>query len=172
MVRFLQCFHHAHICYFVHIPDTSSVSICGVHCFTHKTICFSNIFNKNRFLQWRFAPTNATKYLFCCVRYWGIQEAPVFCPHGVDWPEWPGTSTQGPNRLTHSRGRSHVATGGGGNAEPAARRVSPSTTRKNKKSLSKNLPKNKKAKINFIKAPFGRHCTNFILHILLTIKYI
>ena len=36
----------------------------------------------------------------------------------------------------------------------------------------KNRAKNKKARTNYIKAPSGRHITNFILAILLTIKYI
>ena len=77
-------------------------------------------------------PTNATKYLFCCVRYWDIQKAPVFCPHGVDSPEWPGTSAPWPHRPAHRLGRRlavvsplssppFLIAGGGGNAEPAAR---------------------------------------------------
>lgn len=45
---------------------------------------------------------------------------------------------------------------------------------KNKKGTTrpKKSPKSKKARTNYIKAPSGRHITNFILAILLTIKYI
>lgn len=47
-------------------------------------------------------------------------------------------------------------------------------SRKNKKGTTrpKKSPKSKKARTNYIKAPSGRHITNFILAILLTIKYI
>lgn len=58
-----------------------------------------------------------------------------------------------------------------GQGEPG---VSPSTTEIRKKPPSplQNPAKIKKAIFNFIKAPYGRYFTNFILVALLTIKYI
>nr|DAH22824.1 MAG TPA: hypothetical protein [Caudoviricetes sp.] len=64
------------------------------------------------------------------------------------------------------------STGGGGYSRAVPAGVSPINTRQNKKPRLKKFRKNKKAVFNFIKAPFGRYLTNFILAILLTIKYI
>lgn len=135
-------FHNVHIRYFVHVLDTSSVSVCGIHAFTSKTWYFHNIFSKNRFLWGRFTLANATKYLFCCVHFAVHADTVKMCLHSADSLHFldlvPSGTVQRFRLLLDS-------TGGGGYTLSTSRGVSPPSTPKLKKpsSLANNFKRTK-----------------------------
>lgn len=114
--------------------------------FTCKIWRFPNIFNKNRFLPWQFMPTNATKYLFCCVRFIIRSDAVKMCLHSVDglhFLDFVPSGTVQPVR------RSRLlldSTGGGGYGRADRWAFSPSNTEIRKKAtpLSKIPQKTKR----------------------------
>lgn len=127
-----------------------------------------NIFNRYCILACAFIALNATKYLFCCVRFTVHVDTVKMCLHSVYILHFLGLVLSG----TVQRFRLLLdSTGGGGYGRPDSAGVSPTSTRKNKKPLSfsksrkkkkepfhhsENLPKDKKAEIKFIEAPL-RH---------------
>nr|DAG54777.1 MAG TPA: hypothetical protein [Caudoviricetes sp.] len=134
-----------------------------------KTQRNQNIFNKYCILARAFIALNATKYLFCCVRFTVHADTVKMCLHSMDSLHFldlaPCGTVQGFRLLLDS-------TGGGGYGRSDSAGVSPTSTRKNKKPPllleksrkkkkepflhSENLPKGKKAEIKFIEAPL-RH---------------
>lgn len=162
-----------------------------------KTRRNQNIFNKYCILTYAFIALNATKYLFCCVHFIIRADTVKMCLPIVDSLRFLDLAPSGTVQPVRRFRLLLDSTGGGGYSQAVPAGVSPVNTRKIKKFPShfknrakykkafqkirkqekgpsplKNPAKIKKAIFNFIKAPFGRYLTNFILAILLTIKYI
>ena len=103
-----------------------------------------NIFNRYCILACAFIALNATKYLFCCVRFTVHADPVKMCLHSMDSLHFldlaPCGTVQGFRLLLDS-------TGGGGYGRSDSAGVSPTSTRKNKKPplLLKNPGKRKKA---------------------------
>lgn len=96
----------------------------------HKTRRNRNIFNKYCILARAFIALNATKYLFCCVRFTVHVDTVKMCLHSVDSLRSPGLVPSG----TVQRFRLLLdSAGGGGYGRPDPAGVSPTSTRKNKK---------------------------------------
>nr|DAO12064.1 MAG TPA: hypothetical protein [Caudoviricetes sp.] len=100
-----------------------------------------NIFNRYCILACAFIALNATKYLFCCVRFIIHADTVKTCLHRVDSPRpmdfVPSGTAQRFRLLLDS-------TGGGGYGRPDSAGVSPTSTRKNKKPLSFSKSRKKK----------------------------
>lgn len=121
--------------------------------FTNKTGSFPNISPIFWFLGVSFAPMNATKYLFCCVRFIIRSDAVKMCLHSVDslrFLDFVPSGTVQPVR------RSRLlldSTGGGGYGRADCWAVIlPSTDVANYHPTTlKNIAKNKKGAIIYVR---------------------
>lgn len=137
--------------------------------FTIKTWYFPNISPIFRFLGVSFAAMNATKYLFCCVRFSISADMVKMCSYSVDgaFPRFfvlPGRPS--------GSGCCWIAPGAGDTQGQGSRELAPQPPKTEKSpSPLQNPAKNKKGDSQFYKSSL-RSLHKYIFNSLLTYRYV